>query len=107
MQIGKLKKIMFVFAAVALFLEGRIAAQEFESYSIKGYPELTRNYSRFSNISVIFTEGYPVQIRRKKSGLVPAVLKVICSFQGADSNPKVLGIGIIGAKSVEAGDIDH
>jgi hypothetical protein len=102
------KKIALAFAAIAFLclLTGRATAQEFQSYSVKGYPELTRNYSRFSNMSVIFTEGYSVQIRRKKSGVVPATLKIVASFQGADSNPKSLGIGVVGAKSVEAGDID-
>lgn len=103
-----LKKLVFALAATAFLclLTGRVSAQEFQSYTVKGYPGLTRNYSRFSNASVIFTEGYPVQIRRKKSGLVPATLKIVVSFQGADSNPKTLGIGVVGAKSVEAGDID-
>lgn len=102
------KKFVFALAVVTFLClsTGRAAAQEFQSYTVKGYPELTRNYSRFSNASVIFTEGYPVQIRRKKSGLVPATLKIVVSFQGADSNPKTLGIGVVGAKSVEAGDID-
>jgi hypothetical protein len=108
MQTGSLKKLLFIFSMIAslCFLRETAAAQEFESYSVKGYPELTRNYSRFSNMSVIFTEGYPVQIRRKKSGIVPAILKVAISFQGADSNPKTLGIGIVGAKMIDAGDID-
>lgn len=102
------KKFVFALAAMALLylLTGKAAAQEFQSYTVKGYPELTRNYSRFSGASVIFTEGVPVQIRRKKSGLVPATLKVVVSFTGADSSPKTLGIGVVGAKSVEAGDID-
>ncbi|HEX8708805.1 MAG TPA: hypothetical protein VF723_11225 [Pyrinomonadaceae bacterium] len=103
-----LRKLLLVFTAMAslCLLRGTAAAQEFESYSVKGYPELTRNYSRFSNMSVIFTEGYPVQIRRKKSGIVSATLKVVTSFQGADSNPKTVGIGIVGAKMIGAGDID-
>jgi hypothetical protein len=102
------KKIVSAVAAAAFLclLTGRAAAQEFQSYPVKGYPELTRNYSRFSNTSVIFTEGYSVRIRRRQSGLVPATLKVILSFQGADSNTKSVGIGVVGAKSVEAGDID-
>ena len=104
----RLKKFVFALAATALLclFTGRAVAQEFQSYTVKDYPELTRNYSRFSNASVIFTAGSPVQIRRKKSGLVPATLKVVVSFQGVDTNPKTLGIGVVGAKSVEAGDID-
>ena len=103
-----LRKLLLVFTATAslCLLGERAAAQEFQAYSVQGYPELTRNYSRFSNWSVIFTEGYPVQIRRKESGLVPATLKVVIAFQGADTNPKTLGIGVIGAKMVESGDID-
>lgn len=102
------KKFVIALAAMAslCLLTERAAAQEFQSYAVKDYPELTRNYSRFSGASVIFTEGIPVQIRRKKSGIVPATLKVVVSFQGADSSPKTLGIGIVDAKSVEAGDID-
>lgn len=82
------------------------AAQKHQSSPVEGYPELTRNYSRFLGSSVVFTEGSPVEIRRKKSGIVPATLKVVSTHQGADSNPKALGISIVGARSVEAGDID-
>lgn len=81
-------------------------AQEFKSYSVNGHPELTRNFNRFSNMSVVFTEGYPVKIRRKQSGIVSATLKIGSVHEGADTNSKLLNIAIIDAPIVEAGDID-
>jgi hypothetical protein len=83
-----------------------IRAQENRLYEVEGYPELTRSYSRFSDVSVMITKGSLVKIRRQKSGLISATLILLSSHQGADSNTKTLGIGVLGAPLVESGDSD-
>jgi hypothetical protein len=104
----KLKSYLYLPCLLAFLLAGNleeVLCQDEQLYTVENHPDLVRSYSRFSNISVVFTKGIKIQVRRR-SGNYEGILRVACSFTGPDtSSDKTITLGIVEVEPAKPQDI--